>query len=79
VATAETGSVDSGDTAWLLVSTAFVLFMTIPGLFLLYAGLVASNACDTSWHEAADRSPCLGVSAPSQRQHDERTGEATEG
>jgi Amt family ammonium transporter len=31
---------DSGDTAWMLVSTALVLFMTIPGLFLFYAGLV---------------------------------------
>lgn len=37
--------IDSGDTAWVLVSTALVLFMTIPGLSLLYAGLVrAKNA-----------------------------------
>ena len=34
------GEVDSGDTAWLLTSTALVLFMTIPGLSLFYAGLV---------------------------------------
>jgi Amt family ammonium transporter len=32
--------VDSGDTAWLLTSTALVLFMTLPGLALFYAGLV---------------------------------------
>ena len=31
---------DSGDTAWLLTASALVLFMTIPGLALFYAGLV---------------------------------------
>lgn len=31
---------DSGDTAWMLTSTVLVLFMTIPGLSLFYAGLV---------------------------------------
>ncbi len=31
---------DSGDTAWLLVSTALVLMMTIPGLALFYGGMV---------------------------------------
>ena len=33
-------SVDSGDTAWILTATALVLFMTLPGLALFYAGLV---------------------------------------
>ncbi|MSQ99571.1 MAG: ammonium transporter [Xanthomonadales bacterium] len=34
-----------GDTAWMLTSTALVLFMTIPGLSLFYAGMVrAKNA-----------------------------------
>ena len=37
------GAVDSGDTAWILTSTALVLFMTIPGLSLFYAGLVRSK------------------------------------
>ena len=32
--------VDTGDTAWVLASTALVLFMTIPALALFYAGLV---------------------------------------
>ena len=36
-------TLDSGDTAWLLTSTALVLFMTIPGLSLFYAGLVRQN------------------------------------
>ena len=34
---------DSGDTAWMLTSTALVLFMTIPGLSLFYGGLVRSK------------------------------------
>ncbi len=33
-------NVDSGDTAWILTATALVLFMTLPGLALFYAGLV---------------------------------------
>jgi ammonium transporter, Amt family len=35
--------IDTGDTAWMLVSAALVLFMTIPGLFLFYGGLVRSK------------------------------------
>jgi Amt family ammonium transporter len=31
---------DSGNTAWMLTSTALVLFMTIPGLALFYGGMV---------------------------------------
>ena len=34
---------DSGNTAWMLTSTALVLFMTIPGLALFYGGLVRSK------------------------------------
>lgn len=34
---------DSGDTAWILTSTALVLFMTLPGLALFYGGLVRSK------------------------------------
>ncbi len=40
VAKAET---NSGDTAWILSSSALVLFMTLPGLALFYAGLVQSK------------------------------------
>ena len=36
-------SLNSGDTAWILTSTALVLFMTLPGLSLFYAGLVRSK------------------------------------
>ncbi len=36
-------TVDTGDTAWMLTSSALVLMMTIPGLFLFYGGLVRSK------------------------------------
>ena len=36
-------ALDSGDTAWMLTSTALVLFMTLPGLALFYAGLVRNR------------------------------------
>ena len=37
---AATPAIDSGNTAWMLVSTALVLLMTLPGLALFYAGMV---------------------------------------
>lgn len=43
-AAAEEGpTLNSGDTAWMLTSTALVLFMTVPGLALFYAGMVRSK------------------------------------
>jgi Amt family ammonium transporter len=39
-APAPTPVLDAGNTAWMLTSTALVLFMTIPGLALFYAGMV---------------------------------------
>jgi Amt family ammonium transporter len=39
-ARAQDGAIDSGDTAWMLVSTALVILMTVPGLVLFYGGLV---------------------------------------
>jgi len=43
--------IDSGDTAWMLTSSALVLMMTIPGLFLFYGGLVRrKNALGTIMH-----------------------------
>jgi Amt family ammonium transporter len=39
---------NKGDVAWMMTSTAFVLFMTVPGLALFYAGMVRSkNALST--------------------------------
>ena len=34
---------DGGDTAWMIVATSLVLFMTLPGLSLFYGGLVRSK------------------------------------
>ncbi|SDH71883.1 ammonium transporter, Amt family [Pseudomonas benzenivorans] len=34
---------NSGDTAWMIVASALVLLMTIPGLALFYAGMVRSK------------------------------------
>jgi Amt family ammonium transporter len=36
-------TLNSGDTAWMLTSMALVLFMTVPGLALFYAGMVRSK------------------------------------
>ena len=36
-------NLNSGDTSWILTSTALVLFMTLPGLALFYGGLVRSK------------------------------------
>ncbi|MDP3298780.1 MAG: ammonium transporter [Phenylobacterium sp.] len=36
----EVATIDAGDTAWMLTSTALVLMMTIPGLALFYGGMV---------------------------------------
>ncbi len=38
----ESGSIDSGDTAWMLMSTALVMLMT-PGLAFFYGGMVRSK------------------------------------
>ena len=36
-------TLDTGNTAWILTSTALVLFMTVPGLALFYGGLVRAQ------------------------------------
>ncbi|WP_339513814.1 ammonium transporter [Pseudomonas sp. RL_15y_Pfl2_60] len=43
VAMADEVVLNSGDTAWMIVATALVLFMTIPGLALFYGGMVRSK------------------------------------
>jgi len=50
-------SINSGDTAWILTSTALVLFMTIPALGLFYGGLVrAKNILSVLMH-------CMSIAA----------------
>ena len=51
IPTIASAEVNSGDTAWILTSTALVLFMTLPGLALFYSGLVQSkNAVSVLMH-----------------------------
>lgn len=41
---AEAAKIDSGSTAWMMISTALVMLMTFPGLALFYAGLVRKHS-----------------------------------
>ncbi len=43
LAAAETPALDAANTAWMLTATTLVLFMTLPGLALFYAGLVRAK------------------------------------
>jgi len=44
MAAAATVVSNGADTAWIIVATALVLFMTLPGLALFYGGLVRSKS-----------------------------------
>ena len=69
-AAAAVPKIDSGDTAWMLTSTALVLMMTIPGLALFYGRMVRkmnvpcyvmqSFAVTCLVHRAVERSEALG-------------------
>ena len=51
---AQAAELSDGNTAWILTSTALVLFMTLPGLALFYAGLVQSkNVLSVMMHSFA--------------------------
>ena len=51
IASAQPATLQAGDTAWVLSATALVLFMTLPGLALFYAGLVrVKNALSVMMH-----------------------------
>ena len=43
LAIAADGDISNANTAWILTSTALVLFMTLPGLAFFYGGLVRSK------------------------------------
>ena len=51
------GQLDSGDTAWVITATALVLFMTLPGLAMFYAGLVPSKNVLSMFMQ------CFGITA----------------
>ena len=49
---ADSPTLNTGDTAWVLIATALVLMMTIPGLALFYSGMVRKkNILGTMAHE----------------------------
>jgi Amt family ammonium transporter len=51
VQTSNSATINSGDNAWMLASSALVLMMTAPGLILFYGGLVRSkNVLSTMMH-----------------------------
>ncbi len=53
VSSATVGAADTGDTAWVLISSALVMFM-MPGLALFYAGMVRrKNVLGTMMHSMA--------------------------
>jgi Amt family ammonium transporter len=57
VSSAAVGAADSGDTAWMLISSALVMLM-VPGLALFYGGMVRrKNVLGTMMHSMA----CLGI------------------
>ena len=65
--------IDSGDTAWMLTSTALVLLMTIPGLALFYAGMVRKknilatlmqSSRSAAWSPSSGRSPATASPSP---------------
>jgi Amt family ammonium transporter len=43
MAMAGEGELNGADTAWIMTSTALVLFMTLPGLAMFYGGLVRTK------------------------------------
>ena len=49
LALAQEAQLNAANTAWILTSTALVLFMTIPGLSLFYAGLVRNKNGLSVW------------------------------
>ena len=54
VAEAAAPAIDTGDTAWMLTSTALVLLMTIPGVALFYGGMVRKkNVLDVAMQSFA--------------------------
>lgn len=44
---AEASTINAADTAWMIVATALVLMMTIPGLALFYSGMVRKTCLET--------------------------------
>jgi ammonium transporter, Amt family len=53
--------INSGDTAWLIVASALVLFMMMPGLALFYAGLVRRKNTLSIWMQCFALTAVLSI------------------
>jgi Amt family ammonium transporter len=53
--------IDTGDTAWMLTSSAIVLMMTIPGLALFYAGMVRKKNVLATMMQSFSAAALIGV------------------
>ncbi|ABI63033.1 Ammonium transporter [Granulibacter bethesdensis] len=58
---ADTPKIDSGDTAWMLISSVIVLMMTVPGLGLFYAGMVRKKNILATMMQAFSAAAVLSI------------------
>lgn len=61
MALAQEGTLDSGDTSWMMVSSVLVLMMLLPGLALFYGGMVRSKNLLSVFTQAFAVAGVLGV------------------
>jgi Amt family ammonium transporter len=57
----EAPKIDTGDTAWMMTSSAIVLMMTIPGLALFYAGMVRKKNVLATMMQSFSAAALIGV------------------
>ncbi len=60
-ALAQDAKIDTGDTAWMLTSSAIVLMMTIPGLALFYAGMVRKKNVLATMMQSFTAAALIGI------------------
>jgi Amt family ammonium transporter len=58
---AQDAKIDTGDTAWMLTSTAIVLMMTVPGVALFYAGMVRKKTVLSTMMQSFTACALVGV------------------
>src|SRR5258705_5176097 len=59
---AETATISAADTTWMIVATALVLMMTVPGLALFYSGMVRKKNVLAQWRKALQPWPLFRFS-----------------
>src|SRR6202163_4563224 len=58
---AETSEISAADTAWMIVATALVLMMTIPGLALFYSGMVRKKNVLATMAQSLSAVPIISI------------------